>query len=148
MSANWIKVWPDLTVCLSGIQMVKGCDLADHSDTGHFGPITGFFSPFFTPPFKYWTIWQPDTNQLFEYQSSLVFRWLLKLFTARIIWIMDKTVKTSLFVKCLVFKAWSELIPFSKVFEWSDRKCEHSARRFLIHQSAQISHKPDPESGI
>ena len=29
---------------------------------------------FFRPPFKFLTIWQPDTNLLFEYQTSLVFR--------------------------------------------------------------------------
>ena len=28
-------------------------------------------------PFKYQIIWQPDTNLPFEYQTSLVFRWLL-----------------------------------------------------------------------
>ena len=39
------------TVWVSGIQMVKSCDLADHSKTGHFGPKTGFFSPVFRPPF-------------------------------------------------------------------------------------------------
>ena len=27
---------------VSGIQMVKSHDLADHSNTGHFGPLTGF----------------------------------------------------------------------------------------------------------
>ena len=29
--------------CNTSIQMVKSRDLADHSNTGHFGPQTGFF---------------------------------------------------------------------------------------------------------
>ena len=41
-----------------------------------FWTIKGFFSLVFTPPFKYLTIWQPDTNLPFEYQTSPVFRWL------------------------------------------------------------------------
>ena len=32
------------TVKVSGIQMVRSCDLVDHSNTGHFGPLMGFFS--------------------------------------------------------------------------------------------------------
>ena len=37
----------------------------------------GFLSPVFRPPFKYRTVWQPDTDLPFDYQTSLVFRCLL-----------------------------------------------------------------------
>ena len=39
--------------------------------------ILAFFSPVFRPPFKYWTIWQPNIDLPFEYWTSLVFRWLM-----------------------------------------------------------------------
>ena len=35
------------------------------------------------PPFEYRTIWQPDTNQPFKYQTSPVFRWLCIAIQAR-----------------------------------------------------------------
>ena len=35
------------TVWVSGIQMVKSCDMADHSDTQDFGLLTGFFCLYF-----------------------------------------------------------------------------------------------------
>ena len=53
-----------------------------------FWTIRGFLSPYFSPPFKYQTIWQPDTNLPFEYQTSPVNRWLL----------YTKSVMASLFV--------------------------------------------------
>ena len=46
----------------------------NHWNPRHFVPWAGFLSPVFRP---YWTIWQPDTNLPFEYQTSPVFRWLL-----------------------------------------------------------------------
>ena len=80
-----VTIWiPDSseyrTVWLSGIQMVKSRDLADYSNTGQwtFWTISRvFFSSVFRPPFEYRTVWQPDTNLPFEYQTSAVFRWLL-----------------------------------------------------------------------
>ena len=63
------------TVWLSDIQMVKSRDLADHSNTGHFGPWTGFFQYGFQT-----TIWIPDhltAGHKSTIQTSLVFRWLL-----------------------------------------------------------------------
>ena len=30
-------------------------DFVDHLNTRHFGPLTGFFSPVFSPPFEYLT---------------------------------------------------------------------------------------------
>ena len=84
------------TVWVSGIQMVKSCDLVVSSGhfrafyvvffpleyiptthsitiTGHFGLLTGFFQSGFQTTIQ---IWQPDTNLLFEFQTSTVFRWL------------------------------------------------------------------------
>ena len=40
---------------MSGIQLVKSHDLADHWNTQHFGPLTDFFSLVFRPPFEYRT---------------------------------------------------------------------------------------------
>ena len=58
-------------VWVSGIQMVKSHDLADHSNTKHFGPWTGFFQSGFqtiiwildhsTTGHKF-TIWIPDLS--------------------------------------------------------------------------------------
>ena len=56
--------------------MVKSRDLANHLNTGHFHK-QAFLSLVFRPPFEYQTIWQPNTNLPFEYQTRLVFRWLL-----------------------------------------------------------------------
>ena len=39
------------TVWVSGILIVKSCDLVEHSNSGHFGLFTGFFSSVFRPPF-------------------------------------------------------------------------------------------------
>ena len=44
-------VWYSNGRFVSGIQMVKSHDLEDHSNTSHFGPLTGFF----IPPFEYQT---------------------------------------------------------------------------------------------
>ena len=57
------------------IQMVKSHDLAVISfEYRTFWIINRLFSPVFRPPFKYRTIWQPDTNLPFEYKTSPVFR--------------------------------------------------------------------------
>ena len=54
--------------------MLKSPDLADHSNTKHFGPSTGFFQLGFQTTIS---IWQPDTNLPFEYQTTPSFRWIL-----------------------------------------------------------------------
>ena len=50
---------------------IRTLDILDHKQA--------FFNPVFRPSFEYRTIWQPDTNLPFEYQTSPVFRWLLQL---------------------------------------------------------------------
>ena len=78
---NTVTIWipntwiPDIKV----VQYSNGkvTWFADHSNTRHFGPQTGFLSLILRPPFEYWTIWQRDTNLPFEYQTSPEFRWLL-----------------------------------------------------------------------
>ena len=47
---------------------IRILDILDHKQA--------FFSLIFRPPLKYQTIWQPDTNLPFQYQTFLVFRWL------------------------------------------------------------------------
>ena len=37
-------------------------DFPNHLNTGHFGPLTGFFRPVFRPPFEYGTIWQLEQS--------------------------------------------------------------------------------------
>ena len=64
---NTVTIWIPNTWLLdsSGIQMVKSHDLADHSNTGQFWPLTGCSSPVFRPPFKYWT-------QIYQWNTWLV----------------------------------------------------------------------------
>ena len=58
------------TVWVSSIQMVKSCDLADHSNNGHKGNKQTLFGPVFRPPFENRTIWQPDTNLPYEWMNE------------------------------------------------------------------------------
>ena len=55
------------------IPIFKSCDLTGHSNTNKI------FSPVFRPPFEYQTVWRQDTNLSFVYQTSPVFKWLLKI---------------------------------------------------------------------
>ena len=59
--------------------MVKSHDLADHSNTGHLDHKQVFLSLVFRTLLEYRTIWQPDTNLPFNYQTSPALRWLLYL---------------------------------------------------------------------
>ena len=52
-------------------QTILISDILDHKKAS--------YSPVFRPPFEYRTIWQPNTNLPFEYQTSPVLRWLLYL---------------------------------------------------------------------
>ena len=51
-----------------------------------------FFSPVFRPQFKYWTIWQPDTNLPFVYQASSV----IKMVTVFVSFVFHKRAKSAL----------------------------------------------------
>ena len=67
---------PDSMV--SGMQMVKSHDLANHLNIVHFGALIGFFSPVFRPTFEYWTQIYHSNTRLVRYSdgyciSSLVF---------------------------------------------------------------------------
>ena len=63
---------------VSGMQMVKSHDLANHLNIVHFGALIGFFSPVFRPTFEYWTQIYHSNTRLVRYSdgyciSSLVF---------------------------------------------------------------------------
>ena len=66
-------------------QIIRMPDILGHNQA--------FFSLVSRPPFEYRTIWQPNTNLRFKYQSSPVFRWLLYApFDNRfIMWMPDKS---------------------------------------------------------
>ena len=94
------------TLWVSGIQMLKAHDLAELSNTGRFGPLTGFFGPAFRPSFNYQAIWQPDANLPFEYQKSLVFRWLLYSEFSLLAWIFIEKVPGSSLSRLKLCSSW------------------------------------------